>query len=105
MTGRNRDSVPTTDVPGRRGHGLHRAGAGRDAPPRRRRARATSATAWTPPDGLPHFAPRAKNVIWLFMIGGTSHLESFDPKPALNKYAGKTIEETPYHEHPRLAAT
>ncbi len=45
-----------------------------------------------------HFAPRAKNVIWLFMIGGTSHMESFDPKPALNKYAGKSISETPYHE-------
>jgi hypothetical protein len=33
-------------------------------------------------------------VIWLFMIGGTSHIESFDPKPALNKYAGKSIAET-----------
>lgn len=44
------------------------------------------------------FAPRAKSVIWLFMIGGTSHMESFDPKPLLNKYAGKTIEETPYGE-------
>ena len=41
-------------------------------------------------------APRAKNVIWLFMIGGTSHVESFDPKPALNRYAGKTIAETPF---------
>ena len=29
------------------------------------------------------------------MIGGVSHLESFDPKPALNKYAGKSIAETP----------
>ena len=27
--------------------------------------------------------PRAKSVIWLFMIGGASHMESFDPKPAL----------------------
>ncbi len=51
---------------------------------------------WLAPAGRPHFAPRAKNVIWLFMIGGTSHLESFDPKPALNRYAGKTIAETPY---------
>ena len=41
-------------------------------------------------------APQAKSVIWLFMIGGTSHLESFDHKPLLNRYAGKTIEETPY---------
>ncbi|MGD9853665.1 MAG: DUF1501 domain-containing protein [Planctomycetaceae bacterium] len=45
---------------------------------------------------LPQAAPKAKSVIWLFMIGGASHLETFDPKPALNKYAGKTIEETPY---------
>ena len=30
------------------------------------------------------------------MIGGTSHVESFDPKPALNRYAGKTIAETPF---------
>ena len=34
----------------------------------------------------------------LFMQGGTSHLESFDPKPALNKYAGKTIGDTPYKD-------
>ncbi|MBX3444286.1 MAG: DUF1501 domain-containing protein [Planctomyces sp.] len=40
--------------------------------------------------------PRAKSVICLFMIGGTSHLESFDPKPELNAWAGKTIAETPY---------
>jgi hypothetical protein len=49
-----------------------------------------------PPDGKPHFAPKAKRVIWLFMIGGTSHLESFDPKPELNKYAGQEIPATPY---------
>lgn len=41
------------------------------------------------------YTPRAKSVIWLFMQGGVSHLESFDPKPALNKYAGKSIDETP----------
>jgi hypothetical protein len=45
---------------------------------------------------LPHFTPKAKSVIWFFMNGGTSHLESFDPKPALNKYAGMTIDESPY---------
>ncbi|MDP7019642.1 MAG: DUF1501 domain-containing protein [Pirellulaceae bacterium] len=48
--------------------------------------------------GLPHFAPKAKQVIWYFMMGGTSHLESFDHKPALNRYAGKTIGETPHKE-------
>ena len=47
---------------------------------------------------VPHLAPKAKSVIWLFMIGGTSHMESFDPKPALTKYAGKTIKETPYKD-------
>ncbi len=57
---------------------------------------ASSAPGWSPPDGRPHFAPKAKSVIWLFMIGGTSHLESFDPKPALNKYAGISIAETPF---------
>lgn len=51
---------------------------------------------WQPPDGNPHFAPKAKSVIWLFMNGGVSQVESFDPKPMLNKYAGKTIAETPF---------
>src|SRR3954465_9444051 len=51
---------------------------------------------WTPPDGKPHFAPKAKRVIWLFMLGGVSHVESFDPKPELNMYAGKNIAESPY---------
>lgn len=54
--------------------------------------------AWTPPDGKPHFQPKAKRVIWLFMLGGVSHVESFDPKPALNKYAGKQLSETPYKD-------
>ncbi len=48
------------------------------------------------PDGKPHFTPKAKKVIWLFMRGGVSHMESFDPKPELNKYAGKAIGNTPY---------
>ena len=52
--------------------------------------------AWHLPDGLPHFPPKAKSVIWIFLCGGVSHLESFDVKPALNRYAGKSIEETPF---------
>ena len=60
--------------------------------------------AWKPPDGKPHFTPKARNVIWLFMIGGTSHLESFDPKPALDRYAGKTIAETPFAGCPQEQA-
>lgn len=54
--------------------------------------------AWAPPDGLPHFEPKAKSVIWIFLCGGVSHVESFDVKPALNQYAGKSIEETPFKD-------
>jgi len=39
----------------------------------------------------PHFEPRAKRVISLFMSGGVSHLDTFDPKPALTKYAGQPL--------------
>jgi hypothetical protein len=41
----------------------------------------------------PHFAPRAKHVIFLFMNGGPSHVDTFDPKPALQQYAGQKPEE------------
>jgi hypothetical protein len=37
----------------------------------------------------PHFAPRAKHVIHLFMNGGPSQVDTFDPKPALAKYNGQ----------------
>jgi hypothetical protein len=60
--------------------------------------RKAGAEEWVLPDGKPHFQPRAKRVIWLFMLGGVSHLESFDPKPALNKYAGKQLSETPHKD-------
>ena len=62
-----------------------------------RDARATDPRA-TPPDGKPHFPPKAKSVIWLFMNGGVSHMETFDPKPMLTKYGGKTIGETPFKD-------
>ena len=39
----------------------------------------------------PHFAARAKHVIHLFANGGPSHLDTFDPKPLLAKYAGKAL--------------
>lgn len=60
------------------------------------RAAAAAGAATEISPGRPHFAPKAKSVIWLFMIGGTSQMESFDPKPELNRYEGKTIAETPY---------
>lgn len=39
----------------------------------------------------PHFVPKAKRVIHLFMNGGPSHVDTFDPKPALAKNAGKPL--------------
>lgn len=39
----------------------------------------------------PHFAPKAKRVIHFFLNGGPSHVDSFDPKPMLTKFAGKTL--------------
>jgi hypothetical protein len=38
----------------------------------------------------PHFAPRAKHMIFLTMQGGPSHVDTFDYKPSLKKYAGKS---------------
>ncbi len=48
------------------------------------------------PDGRPQHRPRARSVIWIFCSGGYSHLETFDPKPALNRHAGKTFSATPF---------
>ena len=59
---------------------------------------ALAEAAWRPPSGLPTLPPKARRVIWLFMRGGVSHMESFDPKPALNTYAGKSIAETPFRD-------
>jgi hypothetical protein len=42
----------------------------------------------------PHFTPMAKSVIWLFMDGGPSHIDLFDPKPELTKLHGKPLPGT-----------
>ena len=39
----------------------------------------------------PQFAPKAKRVVHLFMNGGPSHVDTFDPKPMLTKYHGKPL--------------
>src|SRR5258708_23078761 len=52
------------------------------------------AQAGVPDDGAPRtldFKPRAKHVIFLFTNGGLSQVDSFDPKPALDKYHGKPL--------------
>lgn len=41
----------------------------------------------------PHFAPRAKRVIWLFMAGAPSQLDLFEPKPVLQRHDGKLVPE------------
>ena len=42
----------------------------------------------------PHFEPRAKRVIYLFMHGGPSHVDLFDPKPDLIKYGGQPLPDS-----------
>jgi hypothetical protein len=39
----------------------------------------------------PHFEPKAKRCIFLFMVGGPSHIDTFDPKPELNKLHGQHL--------------
>jgi hypothetical protein len=48
----------------------------------------------------PHFAPRAKSVIWLFMEGAPSAVDLFDPKPELDRSDGKRIEINVFNGNP-----
>src|SRR6476619_6498257 len=41
-----------------------------------------------------HFPAKAKSVIFLFMVGAPSHIDTFDPKPALAKYQGQKLPES-----------
>ena len=45
-------------------------------------------------DGLPHYPPRARNVIFLTQSGGPSQIELFDYKPDLEKWAGKELPDS-----------
>lgn len=54
-------------------------------------SRASGAHADERPSRAPHFAPKVKRVIYLFMHGGPSHVDLFDPKPDLVKYAGEPL--------------
>jgi len=54
------------------------------------------------PAGLPHFAPRAKRVIFLFMAGGPSQLELFESKPKLQALDGQVIPAS-YVKNKRFA--
>jgi len=48
----------------------------------------------TGPVPLPHFAPKAKRIIYLFQSGGPSQLDLFDYKPTLNKMRGQDLPES-----------
>ena len=48
----------------------------------------------------PHFAPQAKRVIMFFLTGGCSHIDSFDPKPELNRRQGQV-----FHQEKALVAS
>ncbi len=52
---------------------------------------AKSVTAGTSPVGSPHFRPKAKSVIFCYMSGGVSHVDSFDPKPELARRHGQPM--------------
>jgi hypothetical protein len=55
----------------------------------------TRAAALPPgPLGLPHFTPKAKRVIYLFLAGGPSHIDLFDYKPALKEIDGQPLPES-----------
>jgi hypothetical protein len=53
------------------------------------RGATAGSTRW--PAGRPHFAPRARHVIFCYMSGGVSHLDSLDPKPRLTAEHGKPM--------------
>src|SRR5262245_39995868 len=65
-------------------------------------ARAATTTSSAHATRLAHFAPKAKSCIFLFMYGGPSQVDLFDPKPELNKRDG---QPTPKLENdPRFSA-
>jgi hypothetical protein len=52
--------------------------------------------------GSAHVRPRAKNIVWLFMAGGPSQVDSYDPKPALAKLHGQDVPASIAETLPRL---
>lgn len=60
--------------------------AAMNAKPRAALAGASGSEQWAT---LPHFRAKAKNVVFCFMDGGVSHVDSFDPKPKLEQLDGK----------------
>ena len=65
-----------------------------EAPPGEAPANSTQGSLYRGLSGLPHFAAKAKRVIFLCMAGGPSHLETFDYKPELEKLHGQPMPES-----------
>ena len=83
-----RQFVTRRDVLGRAAHGFGSiALASLLDPPAWAAAKRINPLAAKPP----HFAPKAKSVIFLFMVGAPSHIDTFDPKPALEKFDGQPL--------------
>src|ERR671934_2636515 len=74
---------------GRGALGLGAAALASLLPPQARAAEASAATGGLP--GLPHFAPRAKRAIYLFMNGGPSQMDLFDYKPKMAELFDKDL--------------
>ena len=77
------------DFLSRVGMGLAMSGLGGVMADEGRLAAATAGSSMAPQP--PHFSPKAKAVIHIFMNGGPSHVDTFDPKPLLNKMHGKML--------------
>jgi len=92
-------TVSRRAVLGRLGQGLAglalSALAAEESPLGGGRSRALGAGATPAGVGQPQFAPTAKRVIWLFMDGGVSHVDTFDPKPELTKRHGEPAQWRP----------
>ena len=82
-----RPAVTRRDVLVRAAHGFGSIALASLLPPSAGAAQRVNALAAKPP----HFQPRAKSVIFLFMVGAPSSIDTFDPKPALDKYNGQLL--------------
>ena len=87
LFGRTAAGIGTAALAQLLGKDLLAAAPLRSRPPRRRRS-AIGGLA-----GVPHFAPKAKRVIYLFQNGAPSHVDLFDYKPKLKEWHGKQIPD------------
>src|ERR1700760_1950750 len=85
--GHFRPAVTRRDVLAKAAHGFGAIALASMLPPKAGASQRVNPLAPKPP----HFAPKAKSVIFLFMVGAPSQIDTFDPKPALDKYHGQPL--------------